>query len=143
MNKKAFSLVEIMLVVAILTIVVIIGMPYYREYVDNAREQKTYQILSSLRSTVKLYQMDVNNTRNFADKMRLDNGGETFSASDLEKYGYSTGGAIFTTAWGENFSFLRKLNATNPSVYSLFVNFNVYKKGVRIEKEEFIAFQGL
>jgi general secretion pathway protein G len=55
MKRTAFSLVEVMLVVAILGILAAIALPHFTEYTASARESAAKDILRTMRSQIELY----------------------------------------------------------------------------------------
>lgn len=145
MNKKAFTLVELMVALAVLAIIVVFALPYYQEYLDDARSRKTYMNLKSLKQAIELYQIDSNNNRNFSDRMRLDNYDSTsgndvdFTMYDLQKYGYIKDQSEFVTGWGERFSL--KKNFSTPDTYSLYAVFVLYHDDVAYTREVFLSEQ--
>jgi len=56
MNKKAFSMVEITLVVGILAIIVSISVVSYRDYNETSREASAKQNLDTLKRTLEIYE---------------------------------------------------------------------------------------
>lgn len=55
MKKDAFSLAEVLLVVAIIGILAAIAMPRFVEYTANARQSAAKDILRTMRSQIELY----------------------------------------------------------------------------------------
>ncbi|MGM0608295.1 MAG: type IV pilin protein [Candidatus Muiribacteriota bacterium] len=144
LKKRGITLVELMIVMAILSILVVVGMPYYTSYIEDTKRAKTEMIIDSLKTTVELYKMDAANRRKFVDRMNLDNtvGGNTeeFSLQDLEKFGYLQDPDLLETAWGEPFSIIRK--EREEDVFSVFLIYNVHYGDSAETREVFLASQG-
>ena len=141
MRKKGFTLIEIMVVIAILGLLVVVGLPYFQDYLNKAKMTKTNMNLEKLKETIKLYQMNTANNRDTSDRMRLDNGSKMFTLNDLVKYRYIGSASGFRTGWGEPFSIKRKRNLIYNDIYSLFAVYNIYINNIKVEKEAFLAIQ--
>ncbi len=55
MAKRAFTIVELLIVVSILGIMAAIMVPYFRDHVNNAKENTAKENLRLLRSAIQLY----------------------------------------------------------------------------------------
>lgn len=58
MNNKAFSLVELIVVIAVMAILVGIAVPVYSSYIDNAKEAKDAEYLDNLTRAAQVFAAD-------------------------------------------------------------------------------------
>ncbi|MBN2321075.1 MAG: type II secretion system protein GspG [Acidobacteria bacterium] len=72
-NAEGFSLVELLIVVAIMTTVAAIAVPSYNECINNARIVKAIGDIKKIGSDVSLYQLANNQLPDSLDDLQLEN----------------------------------------------------------------------
>lgn len=82
MNNKGFSLVELIIVIAIMAILIVVLAPQYLKYVERSRNSTDLQNATELKTAVETYAADPEATKAFAKD-------ETFEIELL-----STGGSV-------------------------------------------------
>lgn len=88
-NQKGFTLMELMIVIVIIGVLAAIGVPAYRNYIDNAKKQTCAANRRTLATAVGLYMTE--NNGNVPDKV-----------DDLE--GYMTNADAVKCPAGGNYS---------------------------------------
>lgn len=58
MNKRAFSIIELLIVIAIISILAGIAVPYYNDYIYDARLSTLQQNLATIRTTINQFKAD-------------------------------------------------------------------------------------
>lgn len=58
MNKKGFTLIELMIVVAIIAILAMIAIPMYQRYIERSRNSATQNLLHQLSTAMTAYNVD-------------------------------------------------------------------------------------
>ena len=66
-SNKGFTLVELIIVIAIIAILTVVAAPQYIKYVDKARLGKDQNEAASLQTLVEAYVIDVNSNEDTAD----------------------------------------------------------------------------
>ena len=100
MLRRGFSLIELMVVVAIIAVLVAGTVPYVQGYVEEAKITKTKETMTSIRSAIQRFEMD----HNYMYKPTKEDG--TDLKLDLENWqtglmGYISGN--MNDAWGRPF----------------------------------------
>lgn len=88
MNNKGFSLVELIIVIAIMAILIVVLAPQYLKYVERSRNSTDLQNATTIKTAVETYAADPEATKAFANS-------ETFKIKIT-----STGGTITDVASG-------------------------------------------
>jgi len=100
MLRRGFSLIELMVVVAIIAVLVAGTVPYVQGYVEEAKITKTKETMTSIRSAIQRFEMD----HNYMYKPTKEDGSDL--KLDLENWqtglmGYISGN--MNDAWGRPF----------------------------------------
>ncbi len=66
-NPKGFTLVELVIVIAIVIILSVISVPIYRGYIDNAKWAEGYALLGAIVSSQKAYYSEYGNFLYYSD----------------------------------------------------------------------------
>jgi prepilin-type N-terminal cleavage/methylation domain-containing protein len=144
-KTKGFTFIELMISIAIIAVIVAFALPYYAEYVDEAKIRKTYMNLDAFKKTIDLYKIDANNTRKSENRMRYDNwqdypyNNQPFTLRDLVEYKYTRDLSRFANGWGEPFSIIKR--PSGAMYYSLYVITNIYTNNIKMTREVFIGVQ--
>lgn len=67
MNDKGFSLVELIIVIAIMAILIVVLAPQYLKYVERSRNSTDMQNVTTLKTAVETYAADPQATKAFAN----------------------------------------------------------------------------
>ena len=89
MNNKGFSLVELIIVIAIMAILIVVLAPQYLKYVERSRNSTDLQNATELKTAIETYVADPESKETMAaDKKFIikmtSTGGEVTSASDSD-----------------------------------------------------------
>jgi type IV pilus assembly protein PilE len=90
-TQKAFTLVELMITLAIVGILVSVAFPSYQGHINTAKESEAQMALSSLANAMNQYRLDntdlsyagITAAAIFSDKVPLDGGAKTYTLSIL------------------------------------------------------------
>ena len=99
MKKKGFTLVELVITIAIVIILSVISVPIYRGYVDKAKWSEAYALLGMIYSAQKNYYSEYGN---FLDENQSSSGTGNFTCNE-EVLGIDARGnkyfTFFTVNW--------------------------------------------
>ena len=96
MNKKGFTLIEIMVVVFIIAIIAAIALPFYRKAVERSKAAEALQILASVASSM--------------ERARMANGEYPETLADLDITVRDSGGNIVTgDSWQSRWFFFQSI----------------------------------
>jgi type II secretion system protein G len=113
-NKKAFTLVELLVVVLIIGILAVIALPKYQLAVEKARAQEGILAIKFIRQAIERHQLTTGNYPNSVDELDIyytklktiinpSGGGETFSISNLF--------VLYLNHYGNNHILLDRMSA--------------------------------
>ena len=96
MKKKGFTLVELVITIAIVIILSVVSIPIYRGYVDKAMMSEGYALLGTMLSAQKAYYSEYGN---FLDDVQSSFGGGHFSNFEEVLGIDARGNQYFTRFW--------------------------------------------
>lgn len=67
MNNKGFSLVELIIVIAIMAILIVVLAPQYLKYVEKSRNSTDLQSATEFKNAMEIYAADPESTQSFSD----------------------------------------------------------------------------
>ena len=118
-NNKGFTLVELIIVIAIIAILTAVAAPQYIKYVDKGRLSKDMNEAASLQTVVEAHLVDVNSNDITDDDITA--GSVEFTSSGVA-VDVTTGGDDaedgLTAAITDNFGALNGITVTNKGDYS-------------------------
>lgn len=95
-NQKGFSLVELIIVIAIMAVLIGLLTPQLIGYIEKSREAKDISNIESIKSTIEAYVADLQlipgseiniTVTNSGGNVTASIGGSAYTAGDLEEYG--------------------------------------------------------
>ena len=116
-SNKGFTLVELIIVIAIIAILTVVAAPQYLKYVDKARLSKDQNEAASLQTVVETHLVDVNSNEDAKDDITAAT--VTFTASGVTVSSVTGGeqaSAKLTAAITDNG--MNSIKVTNKGTYS-------------------------
>ncbi|MBF0543359.1 MAG: pilin [Candidatus Riflebacteria bacterium] len=84
LNKRGFTLLELLIVVAIIAVLIALALPYYQDYIEKSKYSGTLADLSNLRKAVQMYeQMESKSLSTFDMRPLIGRYIEDFRKNDL------------------------------------------------------------
>lgn len=103
-NQNGFSLVELVIVIAIMAVLIGLLAPQFIKYVEKSRESKDLQNISEIKSAVEAYVAD--NKMEAGDEITIEIsgnkakvGGAAYTTGSLDEYGITDETALSSTHW--------------------------------------------
>lgn len=106
-NQKGFSLVELIIVIAIMAILVGVLAPQFVRQVEKSRESKDIQTIENLQEAVGVYvaayRMEPGNEITITiENKKATVGGTAYSAGGLKEYGVEDENPLVSSKWEDN-----------------------------------------
>ena len=115
MNNKGFSLVELIIVIAIMAILVGVMAPQFMKYIESSRQSTDIQNASSVRSAVEAYVAETATSTNITVKVgggSIATSGDSGLSTALEDVGLSASIATKSSGWGASAADVATYNVT-------------------------------
>ncbi len=85
MNNKGFSLVELIIVIAIMAILIVVLAPQYLKYVEKSRNSTDLQSATEFKNAMEIYAADPESTEAFADvDIKFTTTGVTYTSTAVD-----------------------------------------------------------
>ena len=97
MNKKGFTLIEVLLVVLVVGVLASLAMPQYTKVVEKAKMSEAKTVLSAIRTAEGVYFMEFDEYTSDMDNLDLD---DAISDSDLFAYEITLSGTNADSTFG-------------------------------------------
>ncbi len=106
-NQKGFSLVELVIVIAIMAVLIGLLAPQFIKHVERSRESKDLQNIENVKSAIEAYVAD--NKMEAGDEITITVsgtsatvGGAAYKANSLSEYGVSDSITLSSSKWDAN-----------------------------------------
>lgn len=117
-KQSGFSLIEIMIALAIIGLIAAVGVPNFIAYQKRAAKQTTHSTLRTLKTVIEQYKIDVREYPKTLQDLVRPPKDEDQRKRWLEG-GYIGGSEIPEDAWGNPFKYSQKQDKNNPfTLYS-------------------------
>ena len=109
-EQKGFSLVELVIVIAIMAVLVGMLAPMFFNYIEKSRESKDLQDLANIQAVIEAYVADlqiiegneITITVKGGDIATVTIGGSAYHAGDLEEFGVKDTMPLGSKKWDDN-----------------------------------------
>lgn len=106
-NQKGFSLVELIIVIAIMAVLVGVLAPQFVRQVEKSRESKDIQTIENLQEAVSVYvaayRMEPGNEITITiENRKATVGGSAYAANGLKEYGVEDANDLASSKWEDN-----------------------------------------
>ena len=104
MNNKGFSLVELIIVIAIMAILVGVLAPQFIKFVEKSRESTDLQNVDEIKTALEAYVADKGDTATYTITCTKNPGSIVCTCTELDEYGIDDAGVkTKSKAWDANF----------------------------------------
>jgi len=121
-NNKGFSLVELIIVIAIMAVLIGVLAPQFIKYVERSRESTDLQNVEEVKTAVETYVAD-NGEKSLPASITvtLNNApGNIVPSIDLTEYGIASGGLkTKSSKWGGNYTYSYPTSGSNAYQWSI------------------------